>query len=454
MDVESHNISFSDEQPEAFLKQLLPVLQAETGQPEIQVSQPSLKVLILDADKVRAEKVASLVNTGGYISVTAINALEAFTLFLKGSYIPQAIILGQEQVPDPLFLHRLLQQTLQKYRLKAPIIRLAYSPANTDVSRRPSQPLRQPSQPLVQFSPSEYLPQTGNIEQIEREKIVLTGQTTGRYQIHTLLGGGLQGNVYQAYDRLREQEVAFKAMQVSTMPYFAMRVSSEDANLFEQECLLLTQINHPHILVPLNAGRSYISGSSFVFKTMNYCSERSLAQWLSGHRQQEFTPQQMLPLILQLADALQCVHDQQIVYQNIKLTNLLIRDRTNDIRKLHLMLSDFPVTQDGSFFSNTPEALPYIAPERWQGQALPASDQYGLAAIIYELLTGRPPFQGGSEYAMRFLHLNMQPQSPSMFRPALPPAVNHILLQGLAKQPEERFPSVKAFARALQRYCS
>jgi hypothetical protein len=454
MDVEPYNISYSDAQPETFLAQLLAVLQAETSQPEITVAHSSLKVLIIDADKVQADAIALLVNAAGYASVIAFNALDAFTLFLKGSYIPLAIVLGQERVPDPLFLQRLLQQTMQKYQLKTPIVRLIHEPTNVDISRHPSQSLRHPSQPLPPFSPSDHPPQTGNIEQIEREKIILTGQTTGRYQLNTLLGGGMQGNVYRAYDRLREQDIAFKAMQVSAVPYFVIRVSAEDANLFEQEYELLAKLKHEHILVPLNTGRSYISGSSFVFKTMPYFPERSLALWLARHGQKEFSPQEVVPIILQIADALQCAHDNQIMYQNFKLSNLLISNQRNDIRKLHLMLSDFPITQDGSFFSNASEALPYMAPERWNGQALPASDQYGLAAIAYELLAGRPPFQGGSEYAMRFLHLNMQPQLLTTFRPNLPPVVNHVLLRGLAKRPEDRFPTVAAFAKALQRYCS
>ena len=453
MDVEPYNISYSDGQPEIFLAQLLTVLQAEKSRPEIaSVAHSALKVLIIDANIVQADTVASLVNAAGYTTVTAINALEAFTLFLKGSYIPLAIVLGQMRVPDPLFLQRLLQQTMQKYQLKTPVVRLIREPTNIDVFRHPSQSLRHLSQPLPQFSPADHPSQTGNIEQIAREKIILTGQTTGRYQLNTLLGGGLQGNVYLAYDRLREQEIAFKAMQVSMMPYFVIRVSTEDANLFEQEYELLVKLKHEHILVPLNTGRSYISGSSFVFKTMPYYPERSLALWLSQRVQKEFTPQEIVPLIVQLADALQCAHDHKIMYQNFKLSNLLISNQSNDIRKLHLMISDFPIMQDGSFFSNAPEALPYMAPERWNGQALPASDQYGLAVIVYELLVGRAPFQGGSEYAMRFLHLNMQPQLPTTFRPTLPPVVNHVLLRALAKRPEDRFPTVAAFAKALQRY--
>ena len=177
MDVEPHNISYSDGQPETFLAQLLAVLQAEKSQPEIaSVAHSSLKILIIDANTVQADTVASLVNAAGYTAMTAINALDAFTLFLKGSYIPLAIVLGQERVPDPLFLQRLLQQTMQKYQLKTPIVRLIREATTVDVSRHPSQSLRHPSQPLPPFSPADHAPQTGNIEQIEREKIILTGQ--------------------------------------------------------------------------------------------------------------------------------------------------------------------------------------------------------------------------------------------------------------------------------------
>ncbi len=441
-----YDIFFSEGQPETFLLQLLAVLQAETNPPEFKAPPSSLKVLIIDANTVRADSIAMLINASGYRAINVATALDAFTLFLKGSYIPQAIILNLEQLSNPLFLQRLLQRITQMYGLKVPLIRLTYDTTSENMSRRPSQPLYDLSSP-------EHPPQTGTIEQIEREKIILTGQSTGRYQINTLLGGGLQGNVYQAYDRLREQEIAFKAMQVNTMPYAVIRVSAEDVNVFQQEFDLLGKFNHAHIMAPLNVGRSYISGSPFVFKTMTYCPERSLALWLSRREQKAFSAQEIVPLIVQLADALQYAHGHGVLYQNFKLSNLLIRNQSDNIRKLQVMLSDFPITQDGSFFSRTSDAFPYMAPERWQGKALPASDQYGLAVLAYELLTGHPPFQGPSEYAMRLLHLTMRPQMPVAFSSVLPPAINHVLLQGLAKRPEDRFPNVAAFANALQRYC-
>jgi hypothetical protein len=447
MDTGSYAILFSESQPEIFLKNLLAVLQAETNLSTIKVSPALLKILVIDINEVRADSIAQLIHAAGYRSTTFTTALDAFTLFLKGSYIPRAIVLDQEHLPDSLFLQRLIQRTMQLYGFKVPLLRLAPDPIS-------NAPFRQPSQPLQELVPVELQQRTGSIEQIEREKIVLTGQSTGRYQIDTLLGRGLQGSVYQAYDRLREQEVALKAMQVGTMPYSVVRTSSEDVNLFQQEFELLGMLDHPHILVPLNTSRSYISGSSFVFKTMPYYSERSLGLWLSRRAHKTFTSQEIVPLIVQLANALQCAHDHHILFQNFKLSNILIRGQTDDIRKLHVILTDFPVTQDGSFFSKTSDAFSYMAPERWQGQALPASDQYALACMAYELLAGRPPFQGQSEFTMRFLHLNMRPQSPVTFSSALPPAINHVLLQGMAKRPEDRFPSVMAFANALQRYCS
>ena len=115
-----------------------------------------------------------------------------------------------------------------------------------------------------------------------------------------------------------------------------------------------------------------------------------------------------------------------------------------------MLLTDFSIVQAGSFLVKTPDMFPYIAPECWLGQSQPASDQYGLAAIAYELLTGRVLFQGHSEQIMRQLHTTMQPQPPTLFAPHLAPALSTVVLRALAKQPQERFPSVMHFAQALQ----
>jgi Protein kinase domain len=459
MAIVTHEFSFAADQPETVLKPLLALLKSDTQQnraamPRSAYLLEAQSVLIIDADRLLTTAIAQALYGARYRSLAVETELEAFTLFLKGVYIPQAVLLGHKHRINQLFLQRLLQQSAQKYGRKVPVIRL-HATESTSATPPTRSSLRIPSQQLISPPPvQEPGKQMSGIEQLEREKMTLEGLDIGRYHLEALLGGGLQGNVYRVYDRLREREMALKAVHVNSLPYAIARVSEEEANLFQQEIDLLSTLDHPHIQAPLNAARSYISGSPFIYKTMPFYPERSLAQWLTPHRRQSpFLPREVIPVALQLADALHYLQEHQMLYQNFKLTNLLIREAGKELHQLHLLFTDFAITQDGSFFSRTHEAYPYMAPERWHGQALPASDQYGLATIIYELLTGRPPFQGVSEYALRFLHMNMQPQPPSAFNAALTPAIDHVLLRALAKRPDDRFPTVEAFAQALQRYC-
>jgi hypothetical protein len=282
------------------------------------------------------------------------------------------------------------------------------------------------------------------------EKISLNGQDIGRYQIISLLGGMFAANTYLAYDRLREQEIALKAVQVDSTPYHLMEGAIDENNFFQHEMLMHEKLKHPHLLPVLNCSSSYISGTSFIYKTMQYFPEETLAHWFYEHSNtQPYTLRETMPLITQIGDVLQYLHDRQVVYQNFKLTNLLLSTKAESLFTLKVVLTDLSPVQDGSLFSKTAEAYPYLAPERWMGMAPPASDQYALAVFIYKLLTGRLPFQGSSEHTMKHLHLNMQPQPPGVFNATLPPPVNNIILRALAKRPEERFPSVMNFIQAL-----
>ncbi len=336
------------------------------------------------------------------------------------------------------------------------------------VSLQPTQPVTGPFPPAELLSASaptsgplsqETRPQTFLFDAVARskakttQKVALQGQNIGRYHILTALGNSPTSNVYKTYDRLRETDVALKAVQTDALPYYVLEKSVDEYDLFQMEAEILRNIDHPHVVKIWNCGKSYISGTSFMYKSMPFYADGSLSQWLFQRGSaRSFSPKDVCHVVLQIADALQYLHNRHIIFQNFKLTNLLVRKSVKHMSQLHVMLVDFAPTQDGTFFSRSQESFPYVAPERWYGQVSPASDQYGLAAIAYELLTGKVPFQGSSEHVMKLLHTSMKPQPPGIHNSMISPALDNVLLRALSKRPEERFSSISLFAKTFEKY--
>ncbi len=460
MNTVTYEIPFSLDQPASAQQALLRLLQQRLNQPPAQTANAALEmivrraltVLIIDAYHARAHYVATFLSAAGYYPLVVNDALEAFTRFLQGDYVPFVVVLGQEKTPGRFFLLRLLQQMAQKYEWETPLIRLLAVQAE-DVPQ-----VAFPDPPAVRTASTTVpLPELGRKEPAAerngaaKEKVSLTGQSLGRYQVESLLGSSRYSDVYLIYDRLREQKSALKAIQTDFAPVDVFEHTLEDATIFQQEAELLQDLRHPHILPVINHGKSYVSGSPFIYKTMPYCAERSLAQWLRNHSQgKKFDTRAMVALVAQLGSALVYVHDHQILYQNFKMSNVLVLNESTRLNALQVALADFP-PQDRPFSARTADAFVFVAPERWNGVSLPASDQYGLAALAYELLTGRPPFQGTSERILKQMHQTMQVQPPTAFNPKLPVAINDVLLRALARHPEDRFSSVSHFIEMLQR---
>ncbi len=374
--------------------------------------------------------------------------MEAFTLFLQGTLAPLVILSTQEDIPDRFFLQRLVQQMRQTYGWEPPLVRLP-SALIALLIPQTTEPLL-PISPVARISPqttAPLAPEQGAAKAgTAREKLSLEEQNLGRYQIHSLLGDGPWGAVYRAYDRLRERDVALKAIQTDAFAYF-----SQDETLFQWEEKLLEGVKHPHILPLYTIGKSYVSGSPFMYKAMLLCEYGSLANWLAAHVSlQGYNPQEVLTIIIPLAEALHVVHERQIIHNNFKLTNLLISGQSDHLGALQLMLADFLPPQENRFLGRTPDKFPFMAPEQWQGQSFPASDQYALAVLTYRLLTGRFPFLGETEQLLQQMHLTAQPQPLYRFNPAVSPALSAVVLSALVKNPQERFPSLAEFARALQ----
>jgi serine/threonine protein kinase len=278
------------------------------------------------------------------------------------------------------------------------------------------------------------------------------GLQLGHYRLAYLLNNGGMGEVYLAEDLLLHRQVAIKVIHAN-LAYFSNAEAAQEAmHLFLREARAVAQLDHPHILPLYDSGETSIDGMPLMYMVMPLRQEGSLAEWLQDHPRQPFSPQEAAYILQQAAEALQHAHDHQIVHLDVKPANFLIRGRQG--WHLDLQLADFGVakllTASGDE-NEIPRGTPaYVAPEQWEGHPGPATDQYALAVMIYELLTGDVPFWGTQEEVMH-QHLYVRPQPPGEVNPYLPASVDAILLRALKKTPGERYPSVSAFARAFQR---
>src|SRR5260221_2857201 len=275
----------------------------------------------------------------------------------------------------------------------------------------------------------------------------LAGSHIGRFRLLRLLGRGGMGEVYLAGDEQLRRQVAIKVIQAEYPDPDATR-------LFLREARAIAMFNHPHILPLFDFGEATIHGTALTYMVMPFCKEDTLAAWMQQRRNAALlSPQDVGFIVQQAASALQYAHNHQVVHQDVKPSNFIIRSSEDVPGRPDLMLADFGVAKSASSTASVSQSVrgtpAYMAPEQWEGTPVPATDQYALAIMAYDLLTGHPPFQGGLGQVM-YQHLHVTPQSPGKLNPRVPADVDTVLLHALAKKPGERFASISAFARAFQ----
>jgi eukaryotic-like serine/threonine-protein kinase len=280
-------------------------------------------------------------------------------------------------------------------------------------------------------------------------RIPLEGRHLGHYRLLRLLGSGGMGEVYLAEDAPIGQQVAIKVIRSEGIAYPESESAKEAARLFEREAKAIARLDHPNILPLYAYGEEMLNEQRLTYLVMPYRKERTLATWLRQHgKAAPLSPAEVVPLLQQAADALQHAHNQHVIHQDIKPTNFLIRLREGHPVRPDLLLADFGIAKLMSATASASQSVrgtpTYMAPEQWDGHPVEATDQYALAIMVYELLVGHPPFQGGPGQVMR-QHYMMSPPVPSTLSPRLSPAIDAVLLRALAKQPSERFPSVTTF---------
>jgi serine/threonine protein kinase len=281
----------------------------------------------------------------------------------------------------------------------------------------------------------------------------LDGLDIGRYHLLRLIGSGGMGEVYLAEDTRINRQVAIKVIRGEAIPYLDTNTSQDAGRLFEREAKNIARLNHSHILPLFDYGEEMVNDAPLTFMVMPYCQDGSLETWLRQKGDQRSIPAQEAAYLLgQAADALQYAHDQQLIHQDVKPSNFLIRSG-RDTGLPDLLLTDFGVAKFIAANSSNSQSIrgtpSYMAPEQWEGNPVIETDQYALGIMAYQLVTGRLPFQGGPGQMM-YQHLTSEPQPPSTYMPFLPGDVDIVILHALAKKPEDRFASIAAFARAFQ----
>ena len=264
------------------------------------------------------------------------------------------------------------------------------------------------------------------------------GQQFGDYRLIKFLGSGANGDVYlgQSVHTHEDPLVAVKVLKTPLK-------DRDDAKQFIKEVNTIFRLNHPHIIQLLAFD---IAGDDYPFLVMSYAANGTLRN--RHPRGSQLPPSLVVNYVKQIAAALQHAHTHRVVHRDIKPDNILLGPGNE------IWLSDFGiaiiahrvetwVTQDVA------GTAAYMAPEQFQAKAEPASDQYALGVIVYEWLCGDRPFHG--DFAQLFQQHNFIPPPPLCAKvPALSPQAEQVVLKALAKDPQQRFPSIEAFSTALE----
>jgi serine/threonine protein kinase len=276
----------------------------------------------------------------------------------------------------------------------------------------------------------------------------------GRYHFVRSLGGGGMGEVYLMQDQRINRQVAIKVIRSEGSSYPDSTAAKEAARLFQREAKAIAALEHPNILPLYDFGEEIRDGNTVTYMVMPYITEGSLATWLRQHNSvAPLTLQDVAHLVEEAADALQYAHDQNVMHLDVKASNFLLRNNKKNPNRPTLLLADFGIARSSvtvASSSRTIRGTPSsMAPEQWGSNPVPATDQYALAVMAYEIMVGRAPFVGSMEQVM-YQHFSAQPLPPSTYNPQLPAAVDAVIMRALAKKPEDRFPSIAEFAAAFE----
>jgi len=265
------------------------------------------------------------------------------------------------------------------------------------------------------------------------------GRQIDQYRILERVGLGGMAVVYKAYDTRLERDVALKLIRTEAIP---AEQHERLLKRFEREAKAQARLNHSHIIPVYDFGE--IEGIPYL--VLAYLPGGTLKERIQDVKTVEWALVMMIPII----DAVAYAHRMGVLHRDIKPSNIIFNEDDQP------MLTDFGIakligTNEATLTGTglgvgTPE---YMAPEQWQGHASPASDQYALGVILYELVTGQKPYTAETPLAVALKQINDPLPSPRSLNPAIPEDLENVLFKTLSRDPGNRYSNIAVLHRVL-----
>jgi beta-lactam-binding protein with PASTA domain/tRNA A-37 threonylcarbamoyl transferase component Bud32 len=271
------------------------------------------------------------------------------------------------------------------------------------------------------------------------ERLDIGSVIDGRYRVISRLGSGGMADVYCAEDQQLGRRVALKVL------YRRFAEDQEFVERFRREASSAAGLQHQHVVSVYDRGEW--DGTYWI--AMEYLEGRSLKRLIQEDG--PLDPERAIDLAVQILRAARFAHRRGIIHRDLKPHNVIVDDgpparaKVTDFGIARAGASD--MTQTGSIMGTAQ----YLSPEQAQGHAVSAqSDIYSVGIILYEMLTGRVPFEGESAVTIALKQVSAEPVPPSQLNPAVSPGLEAAVLRALAKDPAQRYPDADAFIAALQ----
>ncbi len=267
----------------------------------------------------------------------------------------------------------------------------------------------------------------------------------GRYELGDLLGSGGMADVRIGIDQRLGRTVAVKALRahLASDPTFRAR--------FRREAQSAAALNHSSVVAVYDTGEDVLDGVSIPYIVMEYVEGRTLRDVLrEGGR---IMPERAMEITADVLDALEYSHRAGIIHRDIKPANVMLTP-DGDVKVMDFGIAR-AVADSSATMTQTAAVVgtaQYLSPEQARGESVDArSDIYSTGCLLYELLTGRPPFVGDSPVEVAYQHVREQPQAPSTFESEVPPEADGITLKALEKEVRDRYQSAAEMRADIER---